>query len=259
MSERLIKPMTIAIVLIVALAASGVATGWILGAALSSPIPLSPVPLLVEAAALLVLTFASCGLVWHVLRTVQAYRCQLDRLGFVDELTGLLRRKRVIERLGAEINRAWRSGEPLSCALVAVDSFRNINGQFGQSAGDAVLRTLGRIIADTARQYDAAGRYGGAEFVIAYPGTTLEDAARAAERIRRRIAECEFACQGQGFSATVSVGVTQADPAELEMSDSLIRRAEEALARAKAEGGNRVVAFAPLAVVQRAAGESGGQ
>ncbi|MCX8037148.1 MAG: GGDEF domain-containing protein [Candidatus Sumerlaeia bacterium] len=252
MSERVIKPMAIAIILIVALAASGVATGWILGAVLSSPIPLSPVPLLVEVAALIVLTFASCGLVWHVLRMAQAYRRQLDVLGYVDELTGLLRRKRVIERLGAEINRGWRSGEPLSCALLAVDHFRTINGQYGQAAGDAVLRTVGRILAETGRQYDAAGRHGSDEFILVYPNTTLEDAARAAERIRRRVAECEFACQGQGFSVTVSAGVTQADPVELEMTDSVIQRADEALRRAKAEGGNRVAAFAPLAVVEHA-------
>lgn len=186
-------------------------------------------------------------------RALLLHEQELARLAITDDLTGLFRRSVILERLRGELNRAWRNGEPLACALVDIDHLRRINGRLGQAAGDGVLRTVGNLIAESCRQYDTAGRYGGEEFLVILPATELDDAARAAERLRRRIEANEFACDGEGFTVTVSIGVTQHDIDTAEGLDDLVRRADEALGRAKAEGRNRVSAQATLAAVEHAA------
>jgi len=176
---------------------------------------------------------------------------ELERLARTDELTGLQTRQQIFDRLSAELNRAIRNGEALSCALVDIDGLRQINEKFGQAAGDSVLRSVGAVIGESCRLYDTAGRYGGEEFLIVLPATEMDDAARVADRLRRRVEERQFACHGQGFTVTVSIGVTLADVLAGETADVLISRANKALERAKTDGRNRVSAVATLALVEQ--------
>jgi len=185
------------------------------------------------------------------LKLVAAREAVIEQVRTTDALTGLMNRGRIVERLEREISRAWRRGEPLACAIVDIEGFRRINDEFGREAGDSILSAVARIIADSARQYDSAGRYDGDKFLLVFPETRLDDAARACERLRRRVASHEFACDGKSVAVTVSIGVTQAFTEGMEKTDTLLRRAEEALARAKSEGGDRVYAAAPLAVVEQ--------
>jgi diguanylate cyclase (GGDEF)-like protein len=188
---------------------------------------------------------------YHPLSAFALRQREWDQRTTTDELTGLQNRRQIVERLAAELNRAVRSGQPLSCALVDIDGFREVNDKFGQEAGDSVLRTVANLIAESCRQYDTAGRYGGEEFLVILPAAELDDAARAAERLRRRIESGQFACHGQSFTVTVSVGLTQADIGATETTDVLIARASKALECAMTEGRNRVSALATLALVER--------
>jgi diguanylate cyclase (GGDEF)-like protein len=170
-----------------------------------------------------------------------------------DQLKGLQARQQIVERLSVELNRAMRSGERLSCALVGIDGFREIADKFGRAAADSVRRTVGNLIAESCRQYDSAGYYDDERFLVVLPVTELDNAARACERLRRRIEAGQFACHGEGLTVTISTGVTQADVDAAETADVLIARADKALERATNEGRNRVSALATLAFVERTA------
>jgi len=245
--SNLRKGFFLSLALLVVWALSGIVVGW------SWAMGRSSIALGIAVAMFVLLGAVSYAMVYQPLRVLDQCRHRLDRMNITDDLTGLLNRTSILMRLEAELNRAWRSGEPLSCALVNIDGFRKINEQFGLEAGDSVLRTVGNLIAESCRQYDAAGRYGGEEFLLVLPSAELDNAARAAERLRRRIETSEFACHGQGFHVTVSIGVAQADLNVLETPDALTGRANEARERARREGANRVSAVATLAFVEHAA------
>ena len=208
----------------------------------------------VGAAFVLVAAVVACA----PLKALAAREEDLERLRTTDEMTGLHTRRHVIERLSVELKRSLRTGESLSCALLDIDGFREINEKLGQDGGDSVLRSIGRVIQDSCRRYDTAGRYDSEEFLIVLPGAELDNAARMADRLRRRIEATQFACHGQGFSVTVSIGVAQADIYAAETQDVLIARAVKAVERAAAEGRNRVAALATLAFVEHASTPASG-
>ncbi len=235
--------LTYASVLFVALVAIGYALGRFEAAGLRTA------GLLAGAAALVLLLVAVYGLAWRPLRTLDTCREQLSHLATRDNLTGLWDRPNLLEQLKVEIHRAWRCDGPLSVSLVGVDRFGEINEHLGRSGGDSVLRTVGGLVAASARQYDMVGRFDGEQFLAILPATGIEDAARAAERLRHRVEESGFACDGKGLTVTISVGVTQAENDTLETADALIARAADALARARSEGGNRVCATATRSLV----------
>ena len=249
MSERanVDKQFALSLVALIVLTAGGIVLGALLQTDRLGLI------LVAAVAVLLVLAAVAYLAAYRPLLVLVSRERELDELATTDALTGLFNRSAVLERLQCEINRAWRGGEPLACALVDIDHFRRINDQFGPVAGESVLRALGNVIAESCREYDVAGRYGGEQFLVILPATELDDAARVADRLRRRIEANEFACHGEGFTVTVSIGVTQADVDTPKEVDELIRRAGEALSRAKAEGRNRVSAQTTLAAVEHAA------
>lgn len=241
------KQFAVALACLVVLTGAGVGLGLLLTSSEEGV----RLEIVMPAALALLVVF---GLVAYVVahRPLQALEVrdqEIRKLTASDPLTGLLNREHTLELLEREMNRAWRGGEQLACALVDIDRLEQINKQFGQTAGNGLLRSVGNVVAETCRQYDAAGRYGDAQFLLILPGIELDDAGRAAERLRQRIETSQFACDEQGFSITVSVGVTQADPETAEDADALIARADEALKRAKSEGRNRVCATAAPSAV----------
>lgn len=163
-------------------------------------------------------------------------------LACVDMLTGTLNRRFFMERMEAEIQRAKRKKSPLSLVLADIDYFKKINDTYGHQAGDLVLQRFAECLQASSRAYDLVGRYGGEEFMICLPGTELAQAASVAERMRREVEDMKNESKGLSMTIliTASFGVTCLGDGSDEEVDSLIRKADEALYKAKAEGRNRV-------------------
>jgi diguanylate cyclase (GGDEF)-like protein len=160
-----------------------------------------------------------------------------------DALTGLVNRRRFVEALEGEINRARRLDVPLSLLFADLDDFKRINDRFGHPAGDEALRTFAELLRGHLRGIDTAARVGGEEFAVILPGTELEGAIAVAERIRVQLAEQAIMAEGVGGTGlTTSIGVIQYDSGT---PDDLIRRADAALYHAKEQGKNRVATEVP--------------
>lgn len=170
----------------------------------------------------------------------------LLELATTDGLTGLANRRHFMERGGAELGRARRTGQQVSCIMFDVDHFKKVNDTFGHDAGDAVLKALAKTARETLRGIDVLGRLGGEEFAALLPETGLEAALQAAERLRVAVADMGLVHGGAPLAVTMSLGVAQAAGAE-ETLDSLLKRADEALYEAKQSGRNRVAASKPAA------------
>ena len=155
-----------------------------------------------------------------------------------DPLTGLFNRRYLMETLDREVVRCQRDGQPLSVALVDVDHFKAVNDTLGHDAGDRVLVAVGGYLLSQVREGDVACRYGGEEFVVVLPGTSLDVATRRAEEWRaamRQIAPVD------GEQITISVGVAAA-PAHGHTGELVIQKADAAMYEAKANGRDQVVA-----------------
>jgi two-component system cell cycle response regulator len=154
--------------------------------------------------------------------------------------------RRYMERhLVTLIEQAAARGKPLTALVIDIDYFKSVNDSYGHDAGDDVLREFATRIRKSIRNIDLACRYGGEEFVIVMPETDMAVAAIVAERLRRRIA-CESFPIEQGaraIEATISIGIATLDSAD-DNAATLLKRADQALYRAKRDGRNRVVADA---------------
>jgi diguanylate cyclase (GGDEF)-like protein len=140
-------------------------------------------------------------------------------------------------RLAEEHKRVSRYGSPLSLAMIDVDKLKSINDQRGHVAGSDVLRAIGDVLRRHARTTDLAVRYGGDEFVVLLPQTTLAEASVFAERVRCEVARLAV----HGLYPTVSIGVAfLSGPDNDETDADLLQRADAAAYRAKRQGGNRI-------------------
>ncbi len=164
-----------------------------------------------------------------------------------DPLTGLLNRAAFEERALAELSRASRTGRSLAIAMLDVDHFKKFNDRFGHLAGDAALTAVARAVARTVRGIDAAGRYGGEEFIVLLVEADAEAGVHAVERIRAAVAS--LGPPRIPIGVTVSAGVAvHSGLFERTSFESLVARADAALYSAKKAGRDRVVLeTAPLA------------
>lgn len=153
-----------------------------------------------------------------------------------DSLTGVFNRRYFEMQFEREMNLAERTEQPLTVIVVDLDHFKNINDNFGHGTGDEVLRSVARLMKSRLRNFDTLARYGGEEFFIILPRTGTETALIVAERLRKTIAEAEFAQCG---SVTISLGVATY-PNHAATSAELRTIADRALYCAKREGRNRV-------------------
>ena len=140
-------------------------------------------------------------------------------------------------------NRNRRLGGTVSLAMLDLDRFKEVNDEYGHLCGDCVLVRTAEILEKNLRPYDVIGRYGGEEFCVILPRTTIEVAAEVMERIRRVVDEHEFSNKDAVLHRTVSIGLASADRSDRYGSDDLIRMADEALYEAKRSGRNRVEVF----------------
>ncbi|WP_269532421.1 diguanylate cyclase [Chitinimonas sp. BJYL2] len=155
-----------------------------------------------------------------------------------DGLTGLLNHARLHEAIDIETRRAVRNQQSLVLAIIDLDHFKQVNDRHGHQAGDVVLRNISRLLVRRLRQTDIAGRYGGEEFCILLPDTSLADTETLLEQLRDEFAALEHRFGDKGFQTTFSVGIALCGPDD--DGDALFYRADKALYRAKRGGRNRV-------------------
>jgi len=169
---------------------------------------------------------------------------KLLHLATTDTLTGLANRRHFLAQVAQEAERIRRFGEPGALLMLDLDHFKDINDQHGHAAGDAVLKAFAQAVQASLRKTDSAGRMGGEEFAVLLPETAPEAARNFAERLRQTVAAMPIAFENKTLSVTVSIGVTSLDPADLAPEDAL-RRADQAMYKAKAGGRNRVELLLP--------------
>ena len=157
-----------------------------------------------------------------------------------DGLTGVNNRRHFLEVAAHEWAVAQRYGLPLAMMLFDVDRFKLINDTAGHQMGDEILKRVARAASERLRAADVLGRYGGEEFIALFPGSTAQEAAVVAERIREAIAADGIETRGVLISATISAGLAGASSGP-DTLEQLIRRADRALYDAKAKGRNCVV------------------
>jgi diguanylate cyclase (GGDEF)-like protein len=167
---------------------------------------------------------------------LQRRNADLAHVALHDELTGLLNRAGLNRLRHKNAAMSKLDGGNYAIAVLDLDLFKRINDRNGHLAGDRALQAVARVIGNSIRTTDVAGRYGGEEFIIVFPHTQLGGAFEVAERIRASVAACELP-----FAITVSVGLAAGDP-QRDTPEEVFERADQALYRAKAGGRNRVLA-----------------
>lgn len=174
---------------------------------------------------------------------LQEMLTRVETLAQLDSLTGLYNRRRFEMVFGTEFKRAVRHELPLSCLVLDIDHFKEVNDTFGHQAGDQVLREMVTLIRQSIREIDTPARWGGEEFIILSPNTLKENAVTVGERIRRAVADHAFS----GVNSrriTVSVGIAGIpDPAMASM-EQLIHASDLSMYEAK-KGGRNMVVVAP--------------
>ncbi len=173
----------------------------------------------------------------HLLETQAALKFEAAH----DRLTGLSNRGSILDQLDRDLSRSRREKGALSVMLADLDHFKRINDEYGHAAGDKVLCEVGARMRTVLRVYDTVGRYGGEEFLMVLPGADLEGALEAGERVRAAIRGTPIHDQGREIWASASFGTASTSTFGFN-ADALIRAADDALYRAKAQGRDRVVA-----------------
>jgi two-component system cell cycle response regulator len=162
-------------------------------------------------------------------------------MAITDALTGLYNRRYMETHVGTLVEQANARSKPLTVLVLDIDYFKSINDSWGHDAGDDVLREFAVRIRKSIRGIDLACRYGGEEFVVIMPETDMAVATMVAERLRRRIASEPFPIQQGTRNIEVTISIGLAALARGEDAAAVVKRADQALYRAKRDGRNRVV------------------
>jgi diguanylate cyclase (GGDEF)-like protein len=166
---------------------------------------------------------------------------QLHRLATTDPLTGALNRRHFFELVEQEFDRSQRYGRQISIILVDLDHFKEINDSYGHIAGDQLLQAVADRFNQSLRQMDVFGRYGGDEFIVLLPETSIEQARLAARRLHKVVTSNPVETSRGSIPLAISIGV--ASLANTDDMEKLLIRTDQALYKAKAAGRNRVVVF----------------
>jgi len=172
-----------------------------------------------------------------IIKNYQLYEKQVQ-LATTDGMTGLYNHRYFQEALSREISRSRRYGDPVSICYMDIDHFKKFNDTYGHQIGDEVLKLVAATITRSLRDTDIACRYGGEELVAILPGTPLEGAFAAGEKIRKAIEALKFPVGGKNVRITISGGVS-CYPLNAENKQGLIEAADEALYEAKEGGRNQ--------------------
>ena len=170
---------------------------------------------------------------------------QFQLMSITDPLTGLLNRRYLEERLTEEINRSARYNYPMSCLMIDIDDFKKYNDRNGHQAGDVALKITAHSLKAALRSADVACRYGGEEFCVLLPQTSVSEAGVIAERMRQRVTETDYPFGKSQPMGTVSISIGISTFAKnIDTAERVIAAADRALYHAKAEGKNRIEFYA---------------
>nr|WP_227008621.1 MULTISPECIES: diguanylate cyclase [unclassified Enterobacter cloacae complex] len=175
----------------------------------------------------------------------QRLRDALLEKALFDPLTGLRNRHHLEDTLHTQMTQAMRNGEPLSCMMIDIDHFKNINDRFGHEAGDQVIKNVATIVQRAAHDGGLAFRYGGEEFLVLLPGAGEAEAHACAQKIYNGVHALSLR-YGLTEIGPVDVSIGIASYPEHAQSDNLLRAADVALYRAKELGRSRIVSFGML-------------
>jgi two-component system, cell cycle response regulator len=167
----------------------------------------------------------------------------VEALASTDALTGLFNRRRFADVLRREFAVTRRYKNTLSCLLLDLDHFKQINDRFGHDAGDQVLKEVARRITGSLREVDLAARYGGEEFVVLLPHTSKGDARIVAERLLKNVRKQDFTFGGEIVTVTASIGCAGNSDVESANPEDLVKAADIALYGAKKNGRNCIVMY----------------
>lgn len=202
--------------------------------------PITWVPILAAVAAPVLIIPVVIWIVTVFMEKLHNLEMEMRKISTLDTLTGLLNRQPFFTSLESLYHLMIRNKTPLALVHIDIDNFRVINRDCGFNAGDWVLHSLSRMVAQSCRKSDLVGRVGGEEFMIALPNTGRVGALVVAEKIRARLAERPMRFGQQDIRVTVSAGVSALEPGQEFHMEDLLKQVEEALADAVAKGGNRV-------------------
>ncbi|MCL1123026.1 GGDEF domain-containing protein [Shewanella surugensis] len=166
----------------------------------------------------------------------------LERLSQIDDLSQLYNRRHWQICMQKEFDRHHRYGHPTSLVMLDIDYFKNINDNYGHYAGDKVIQTISHTISQSLRGTDFAGRYGGEEFAIVLPETSIKNALFLAERLRQKIAQTTFIFSGSAIQITISIGLCEIN-INSQSSEQWIENADIALYEAKRKGRNCCIQY----------------
>ncbi len=176
---------------------------------------------------------------------------QLQFSASKDPQTSLVNRQHLLERLEEELSFARRHKVPFTVLLLGIDHLKKINMQFGDIAGDEIIKNLAAVIKEATRREDIVARYSGDEFVVVSRNDGEASGVKLAERLRKAVARCETKLDSQKQSMTVSVGVASYIPSDAQQTPStvagLIARADCALYGSKRSGRNRTTGWSSIA------------
>ena len=173
-------------------------------------------------------------------RKIEKQNERLKELSITDGLTGLYNHRHFQDMLKREFAMVRRNGSDLSCFMIDLDYFKDVNDTFGHTFGDFVLQRFSQLLKDAVRETDILARYGGEEFVLLLPHTSLEGALVLAEKFRKKAEACVYENDGHSKRVTASVGVASYGTHHPSSPSELVTFADQALYRAKAEGRNQV-------------------
>jgi len=183
----------------------------------------------------------------ELIRRNQMLEAEVERLriykeyAYTDVLTEVPNRRFYYERLTQEVARARRNGHELSVALIDLDHFKGLNDRAGHRAGDQVLKFFAQFLRANLRQEDVVCRFGGDEFTLLLPDTSVKNAKVLIERIRKKLSQIELSIDGRNrCELSFSCGLASYQPGLL--AEDLIEEADHSLFTAKARGRNRVIA-----------------
>lgn len=178
---------------------------------------------------------------------------ELEKLSLQDYLTGLANRRYFEQQLKLELERACRIEHPSTILILDIDNFKEINDKFGHLEGDKALKVLASELKGAVREVDLPARFGGEEFLVLLPETTLEQGQIVAEKIRNKISQINIASRKGKITFTVSIGISGTEQnedyrcASIDSAcDELLKRADKALYQAKSKGKNRVEVYRPF-------------
>lgn len=170
------------------------------------------------------------------------YTLEIENI--TDPLMGINNRRHLERRLHDEFSKARRHNLPLSVLMLDIDHFKDVNDTYGHDTGDMVLKNLATLISTSIRDTDCVARFGGEEIVMIFPDTDGQEASKMAERLRlsiekNAIVPADIEKEGREIYITVSIGIAENVP-EVPTVEEMLKRADNAMYRAKHEGRNRI-------------------